>query len=194
MISIHREDPAIPYYLKLLGESFTVLKSQSAFLLDDPNLYAPYWQRVANEDFEGHHLLYAHPSQTAAAILNPHDDPEEDPILTSQPSEGSSWALISPHAEPFRNEIIQTYHEQEEKYFKANGPYIALDFLGVSPRAQWNGQGTELLTRIIDMSNRQKKNLFLAAMSPQLSTWYAKKDLRAYVKKSGVMLIMVNYY
>jgi len=74
-------------------------------------------------------------------------------------------------------EVICSFTTQEKEYLK-RGPYYTIEFIGVDIDSMANGAGNTLLDLILKMAKEEKKNLFLASMSPRLTAWYLKKGFK----------------
>lgn len=170
MLAIKESDKSTDFspYLALLGRAFATLDEQSAFYVHDSTQWPAFWEAMAQDIFHSEgSILVAHPSKSAAAILSNSD-------FMDQVHCEACWKFTRPEVAPMLPNVLETWVKQETDFLKF-GPFFGVEFLATDPSAMKQGQGAQILDWIINHAKEANRNVFLAAMTPQLVEWYKTK-------------------
>ncbi len=73
-----------------------------------------------------------------------------------------------------RESMIKNQHPKE--------PFLYLWFIGVYPQDQKQGMGTELLQKVVELSEKKNLPIYLETSVPQNLPWYEKHNFKIYGK------------
>ena len=90
--------------------------------------------------------------------------------------DASYWDLLTPEGQ----ECFDQCHDVDGEWsnaclslFERHGPFYSLEFLACKESSQGQGLASTLLTALTTRADKEKRHMFLVAMSEKLMRWYS---------------------